>query len=579
MLKINKLLFLFTLFCAFCTVSFAQKEIVLVSDDATLRQGVPRSVLPKQARDSLRLAAIVDKLTTHYRAKGYLNFSIDSITSDSAHYYLHPFFGRNYQHTVLLLDSVTESCVHGTPSAAFLRNGTLPFSQYRQFASRLVSQMENKGYPFAQVSLLAGNLESDTAGIVHLERKMLVSYDSIILRGNLKLSRLFLKPYLSWYPKRYYNEQSVSQIVKKLSELPFLSIVREPGVEFVGDKAYLYLFLDRQRVNQFDGYVGLVPVNPTSGKVMVTGEVTLNLRNIFTVGEELSLKWQAPERYSQFLSLSADFPFLFGTPIGISGSFLLDKKDTTYLNMNYLVSIQYAFASLCRVHAYFDYRTSSVLLHEPALWLQSDSASFDYRKSMYGVRFAFQQLDDLLSPRRGCNAELDFAVGRRKILKNTLVDDSFYDEIDLKSTTYRIIARFSGFVPIGKRWGWVASARLAAMPFSHCVYNDLFRFGGTSTLQGFDELSLFASTYTVLLTEFRFWFAKQSFMHLFLNAAWYERRMQDSYFSDFPFGFGLGATFHTKVGNLYVSYALGQQKNSPISFKTGKIHLGLNLRF
>jgi hypothetical protein len=43
---------------------------------------------------------------------------------------------------------------------------------------------------------------------------------------------------------------------------------------------------------------------------------------------------------------------------------------------------------------------------------------------------------------------------------------------------------------------------------------------------------------------------------------------------DFPFGFGAGTTFETKVGLFGLTYALGQQQDNPISFKTGKIHFG-----
>ncbi|MBQ7490472.1 MAG: hypothetical protein IJT51_08165, partial [Bacteroidales bacterium] len=103
--------------------------------------------------------------------------------------------------------------------------------------------------------------------------------------------------------------------------------------------------------------------------------------------------------------------------------------------------------------------------------------------------------------------------------------------------------------------------------------------GGTRTLQGFDEMSLYASSYLTAMTEFRFWFAKLSYINVFFNAAWYERKLSGSYYYDYPFGFGLGATFHTKAGNFYISYALGQQRNSPVSFKTGKIHFGLDVRF
>jgi hypothetical protein len=43
---------------------------------------------------------------------------------------------------------------------------------------------------------------------------------------------------------------------------------------------------------------------------------------------------------------------------------------------------------------------------------------------------------------------------------------------------------------------------------------------------------------------------------------------------DFPFGFGAGAAFETKIGIFGLSYAMGRQLDNAISFKSGKIHFG-----
>ena len=422
-------------------------------------------------------------------------------------------------------------------------------------------------------------MQSDTIGFLHIEPHQLVRYDSIIIRGDAKISPRFLRPYLNWWKKRPYNESSVSQVSQWLQQLPYVQIESEPGVEFVGDRAFLYLFLKKRRVNQFDGYIGLVPVSANDQRVMITGEVNLNFHNLFTIGESLSLKWQAPERHSQYLSILADFPCLFATPLGVSGSFLLDKKDTTYLNMRYGAALQYSFAGPNTLQTYFSYGTSSLLGRVPSSLAVADSASLDYRKAMYGVKLVGDFLDDPLSPRRGVCGGLDFSAGTRTILKNAKADPSCYDGIVMKSVYYQFEGYLFGYVPIGRRWGWVAGAQAATSFGGSPLLNDLYRIGGTKTLQGFDEYSIYASSYAILNTEFRFWFAARSYLNLFFNGAWVERRMTEHYDSDFPFGFGLGATFHTKAGNLYLSYALGQQKNCPLSFKTGKIHFGLDVRF
>ena len=577
-MKFNRIVILFTIFQLFCTTLSAQKAVVFVRNTAEIERVVPKRLLPKRVGDTTRLQFRLGRLQQYCQRKGFVNFAIDSVREDSAAFRVYPFLGRNYAHAVIKLDSSALIYATGLENSAHVRQGCVPFVEYADWSASMMEQMENKGYPFAQISLNNLDFQKDTIGSVSIVPNQFITFDSIIVRGNLKLNQHFLRPYLNWKRHRRYSERAVSQIPQRLQQLPYVQMQREPGVEFVNDRAFLYLFLDKQRVNQFDGYIGFVPVSTSTGGILITGEVNLNLQNIFTIGERISLKWQAPERYSQYLSIQADFPYLFATPLGVSGSFLLDKKDTTYLNMNYLIALQYAFSGQNRLETYFNYATSSVLLSQPQVSFD-DSTSFDYHKAMYGVRLAGISLDDVLSPRRGLRGNLDLAVGSRTILKRGNDEETIYDGIDLKSVHYRIMGELTGYVPIGKRWGWVAGLQAATTFGGSALQNDLFRIGGTKTLQGFDEFSIYASSYAIGSTEFRFWFAKQSFINVFFNAAWYERRMSVDRFSDFPFGFGLGATFHTKAGNLYISYALGQQKGNPVSFKTGKIHFGLDVKF
>ncbi len=480
----------------------------------------------------------------------------------------------------IILDSTARLFTQRFPNGRRLAAESIAASDYERFADALLLQMERHGYPFAEISLQNIDLTKDTIAQLHVEPNAAVAFDSVIVSGNLKLSQHFLRPYLGWRKRKPYDESVAAQVAKRIEALPYAQTSREAGIEFVGERAYLYLFLDKQRVNQFDGYIGLVPISATTGGVMVTGELNLSLRNIFTMGESLDLRWQAPERYSQFLSVSADFPYLFATPIGISGQFVLDKKDTTYLNMNYLAALQYSFRGTNSLQAYFNYHTSSILsrANEP-MPAADDSTSCNFRKSMYGIRLNGQQLDDIRSPRRGITGALDIAIGRRTLLKSAQDVTSGHEGSDLQSTSYRMTGNVTGFVPIAKRWGWVGGLQAGTLMTRKNVYNELFRIGGTRTLQGFDEFSIYASTYVIAATEFRFWMAPQSYLNAFFNAGWYERRLSEGLASDFPFGFGIGTTIHTRAGNLYISYALGQQKNSPISFKTGKIHLGIDVRF
>ena len=104
--------------------------------------------------------------------------------------------------------------------------------------------------------------------------------------------------------------------------------------------------------------------------------------------------------------------------------------------------------------------------------------------------------------------------------------------------------------------------------------NELYRIGGNKLLRGFDEESIFVSTYNVVTAEFRFLLSKNSFFQVFMDAAYVEDRTLDRFRKDFPYGFGAGNTFETKAGMFAVSYALGSQQGNPINFRSAKVHFG-----
>lgn len=468
--------------------------------------------------------------------------------------------------------------VEQIPGRRSIPKKLIQVEQYEAVAEKIVTYLENNGYPFAEVSLLPHQSNSDTIAFLQIVKNQYITFDSVIVKGDVKLRNAFLLPFLDWHLHKHYDERVAVRIPALTRSLSFATESSPAGIEFVGDKAYLYLFLQRQKVNQFDAYLGLVPISEKTGKTMITGEVNLHLQNIFAIGETFDLQWKAPARHSQYLFLQADFPYLFRLPLGVKGSFLLDKKDTNYLNMNYLLALKYSFRGTNYLQVYFDHLNSRVLsssLHQ----LPSDSLLGNYRQSMYGIECVYRELDNVIQPRKGFSLLLNLSAGNRKMLSNSAENQSVYADVPLQQISYRAMLDAWGYFAWGKRWGAVLRLNGAWRSGRVALFNELLKFGGATTLQGFDELSLSASAYALAMAELRFWYARYSYINVFVNGAWYERKMTQSYFSDFPFGFGLGITLHTKAGIFYLNYALGQQKNSPLSFKTGKIHFGMKVQF
>ena len=461
----------------------------------------------------------------------------------------------------------------------YVENNAISLKNYELVTEKILNYLENTGFPFASVYLDSITEKNDTVfANLMIDKNIYCTFDSIVVRGNLKVAKSYLKAYLNFKNKKTYNESVVKLIPKWVQEIPFANETQFSAIEFTENKASLYLFLDKKRVNQLDGYIGLVPVSNRTGKIAVSGELNLHLMNLFTIGESIEIQWRASERFSQFLEIKLNFPYLFKTPIGVDGLFMLDKKDTTYLNMNYVIGLNYSFRGYNYARVYFDFATSNIL--NKKLYSSTDFLSYsDYRKSMYGFDFRFRNLDFIYNPRKGYDLNLNFAVGSRKIIKNQSADTGYYKGIDLQTIRYRMQGKIKGYIPLHKRWVMVLGAEAGAVFGKHILINELFRFGGMNSLQGFEDLSIRASSYTIGLVELRFIVAKIAYLNAFFNGAWYEQKVTQDYIHDFPFGFGLGVAFTTKAGLFYLSYALGQQRNIPVSFKSGKIHFGLAVQF
>ena len=133
------------------------------------------------------------------------------------------------------------------------KSQTLTLDNYAESAEIIVQYLENHGYPFASVNLTT-EWENDTTPLyrMHIDRGRFSRIDSIVLKGNLKLSQSYLWPYLGLRRKAPYSEKTVQEVAQKLDAIPFATVIQPAGISFEEDKTLLYVFLDKRQVNRFD---------------------------------------------------------------------------------------------------------------------------------------------------------------------------------------------------------------------------------------------------------------------------------------------------------------------------------------
>ncbi len=517
------------------------------------------------------------RLIKRLQKKGFLWTNLDTIFQENKQIYAHIFVGPTAK-IANIHCSFVDSTENIPKKLQKLIQTTTTINDLLLLNNEIVSYYENNGFPFvsSQIIDLPNPTNQHTASI-QIDKGNFVILDSIITNGSMKVKPSFLYGYLGLKRKHAYNESALKNVNKRLSELSFLSQTQEAALTFAPNKAALYIFADKVKINQFDGYLGIVPNNETTGKVLITGQLNLNLTNVFTLGENIKLSWNRPQTQSQTLNINMDFPFLFYSPFGIDADFGLEKKDTSFINLSLTAGLRYYIKQSNYLKLYYTYKNSRLIANESLSLLTQLPENIDHNIHLYGLAFVWQNLDYVFNPHKGFYIMADMAVGKKKIIKNSKIPAELYD-INMTTTNINLQLMADFYIPLHKRFTWVVSLQSGHMQANSLYYNELYRLGGLKTIRGFDQQSIFASTYIILRDEIRYSFAAKSYVQLFFDIAGYQQKTA-KYNSDFPFGFGAGISFDTKAGIFAFNYALGRQHGNPIKLANGKITFGYTALF
>ena len=506
----------------------------------------------------------------------YLTAYYDSVFLDSLSVKAYLNFGAQYKWAHLKRGNVDEGVLSEIGfREKIYSNKPVYFKSVKSIQEKLITYYENNGYPFASVKL-----DSVVISPEHIEAQLQINkndketIDSVVIKGNAKIATVYIYNYLGIKPGDLYNESQLQKINTRLAELPFIRSVKPAQVSFSNKYNKLILNLEKRRASQFDGIVGILPDNKT-GKILFTGDVRLKLQNGLGRGELIDMNWRRLQTQTQDLKLRLVYPFILRSPFGVDYNFKLYKKDTTFIDVNQNIGLQYLLIGGNYLKIFYTNKSSTLLSTKG---LESNTVlptNADVRTNMYGIGYKYEKLDYRLNPRKGFTLLVNASAGTKNIKKNTNLNPVVYDNLKLKSALYNGDLEGSIFIPIRERSTIKVGMQSAFLYGETTFQNELFRIGGLKTLRGFDEESIYASSFTIMSLEYRFILEQNSYLYLFGDGAWYENNQSTKYINDTPIGFGAGISFETKAGIFSINYALGKQFDNPIELRAGKIHFGI----
>lgn len=548
------------------TSVMAQRHVLIIRADTALPKKWTR---PLVLNNSGLIQTKVEQQVSFLRGKGYLEATVDTCFTSGDTTICPISVGRSYRWARLSPRGVpTEIASEARIREKLYANKPIDPRQVSNLLNDLIRRSENNGYPFAKVWLDSiGRREDGMVAMIRLDQGRLVKYDSVVVKGTLRTNQKFLWSSIGIRPGDLYNEALVQNIERRVRELPFVTQKQRPYVQFTPESTKLFLFLDTKKASSINGVLGLQP-NAVTGKIALTGDIDLKLRNALKRGEAIDLNYRSLQNATQDLKVHTNLPFAFNTPFGIDASLKLFKRDSTFLEINSRGGVEYLLNKGDKLTVFVNSKSSdrlgSNVIAQPGL--------ADVKLLSYGLSTTRERFDYRFNPKRGHSVLLEGSAGRKRT--SQAVFGQAERTADMRTTQIEISGVLVGHIGFGRRSTLRMVAQGGQMVNKDLYTNELYRIGGLKTLRGANEASIFCSSYLIGTVEYRYVFEENSNFFLFVDQGWWENRVKDRFATDKPIGFGVGTTFETKAGLFSLTYALGQQFGAPIELRAGKVHFG-----
>ena len=338
--------------------------------------------------DSSIVTKYIEKKISQLKSEGFLDVRIDSISFFDEYAIAYGTKGELYQ-WVFVNASSSANPFSSNPRNEILNSHKKPIhveELHRRINSSL-SFLENNGFPFAKIVFENTEISDNQVNVgISVREGPKIIFDTLYIKGELKVSNRFLQSYLGCKQGNSYSEKNVKNIDKRLALLPFASVIRPSQVEFIPGKARVYTYLNKRKANRFSGILGFGPQPNSNSGVMFTGNLNLKLLNSLKNAETFSLQWNAPGNSSQKLMMYADWPYILGTNMAFDASFAMVKRDTSYLTVNPFVSVGFYSHSNAKFSLNFDHKTSIKIAEV------SDLSISNFTSNLFGFSYKFNNL-------------------------------------------------------------------------------------------------------------------------------------------------------------------------------------------
>jgi translocation and assembly module TamA len=534
---------------------FNEYRLFIDLEEQRILPGLPGQITTPEAIISSSLLNLVDS--------GYFAATIDSVVemSDKTSIYLSK--GPRYRiNTIVLLSPGDTTIVE--------INTFYDVNSINRLINDRLNFLENNGYPLAEASL-------KTLDISHSANSLSVYYDvnpgelieiaGLQFQGNNQLTAKYLAKESYFVVGRNFSSEFHQRYRMNLLNSPFIIEVSEPQLVKRNNQWYILFEIEESRSSYVDVVIGYNPTPGNTYSIIGTGDLQLN--NLLAEGSNAYFRFDRHPFSESRLNLGYTQHWIGGLPIGVSGNAAFFQQDTTYLLRDFAISTQLStqngYKIGLRYNGNFTDRDDRI----------QQSSVVDASSRAFGVFVAYSRVNRRISPTNGVQYHIETSRGYKLI--NRVPEGSSLNRRYPFTTSS---AWLRTFYPLTSRYV-LANRVTGGFRFADVHFDDdLFRFGGATTLRGYREEQFRSTAYAWTDAELRFLLDSSSYLFIFGATGIYETPEQiglpqSDTLSDVLYAGGFGLSYRVRLGILRFSYAISPDD----SITNGKVHFGITNSF
>jgi len=570
MMKFNRIFILLIVALLIQKISNSQELTIKFTDTGkTFKYKLPSN----KCCDSTYIAKTLYEFLSPFYSKGYISAAIDSFDFDSTMVRAYGMMGLQYRWVRFKTDSISQVWFNNLgvkiPSN---ENKIINPRRFAKLASTIIKRLEDTGYPFAKVEWDSVKISrNEVSAILRLHKESEILIDTLYLKGNFKVNHRYIMALLSLKKGEPYSESKIKLIDQKLKQQPYLSIIKPTEVEFLSHTARIYCYLNNKIASRFSGLAGFYK-DKKDGKIKLNGNLNLLLVNAMKNGEKINFLWNAPGKGIQNLNIETDWPYIFASQLGVTGTFSLYKHDSTYITINPKFSISFFSQNRGRFLLNLDYKNTSF----SSITLVQESQYSNTSALLYGIGYEFNSLNGLVLPTQGLYFKGSLNTGIRKLNQSNksnsnLIEGEIFVRGFIPLYENRLILTLNSNSKIKGIYNSNTSSKL--------YENEMYRIGGMETIRGFNQEEILSQTYSIASAEIHLRISEGSGFYFFVDKGFVKVYESVKNNDAWPLGLGIGLNLATKSGLFNLSYALGDGFGQSISLRDAKVHFGISTIF